>query len=260
VVDLTGLFPTLDYSLRINNFWNVTYDYIAVDTTPQQNITIQKINPQAYLHQAFAAGETAASGNFTRYGDVTQLVFNTDDEFAIGRQGDAVSLQFPSNSLRAPAIGMVRDYFLYESCWFKDENGNWGFGFGFTADPLPFQNMTGFPYPPNENYPNDTTHQNYQQQWNTRTIQPQTPQNTTPNQGSLANSYLPSTLMIIFLSACLVYLAKVVDYFTIMASKNFPQSSWLRRKFEGQKKMPENNRNMSFQNFKSFLCDFHIII
>jgi hypothetical protein len=74
--------------------------------------------------------------------------------------------------LKEPAANLVRDYFLYESCWFKDENGNWGFGFGFTADPLPFQNMTGFPYPTNENYPNDTTHQTYQQQWNTRTIPP----------------------------------------------------------------------------------------
>ena len=65
---------------------------------------------------------------------------------------------------------MVRDYFLNESTWFKDESGNWGFGFGFTVEPLPFQNMSGFPYPPTESYPNDTAHQNYLQQWNTRVI------------------------------------------------------------------------------------------
>ena len=172
VVDLTGLFPTNDYSLRISNFWNVTYDYIAIDTTPQQNITIQKINPQAYLYQEFNASPAAATGNFTKYGNVTDLLLSENDMFVIGRQGDAVSLQFPIANLSTPMAGMVRDYFFYDACWFKDENGNWGFGFGFTADPLPFQNMTGFPYPPNENYPNDTTHQTYQQQWNTRTIQP----------------------------------------------------------------------------------------
>ena len=172
VVDLTGLFPTNDYSLRISNFWNVTYDYIAIDTTPQQNITIQKINPQAYLYQEFNASPAAATGNFTKYGNVTDLLLSENDMFVIGRQGDAVSLQFSTANLSTPMAGMVRDYFFYDACWFKDENGNWGFGFGFTADPLPFQNMTGFPYPPNENYPNDTTHQTYQQQWNTRTIQP----------------------------------------------------------------------------------------
>ncbi len=183
VVDLTGLFPTNDYSLRISNFWNVTFDYIGVDISQQRNVTIQKIYPQAYLYKAFAAGSSAASGNFTRYGNVTDLILIEDDMFVIGRQGDAVSLQFPISNLTASAPGMVRDFFLFEACWFKDETGNWGFGFGFTADPLPFMNMTGFPYPPDESYPNDSAHQDYQQEWNTRVIDsPATPQLSATNQ------------------------------------------------------------------------------
>ena len=171
VVDLTGLFPTNDYSLRISNFWNVTFDYIGVDTTPQQNVTIQRIDPQAYLYQAFTPGSASATGNFTRYGNVTQLVLSEDDEFVIGKQGDAVSLQFPIANLTAPAEGMVRDYFLYEACWFKDETGNWGFGFGFTVDPLPFHDMSGFPYAlDKESYPYDPEHLSYLQQYNTRII------------------------------------------------------------------------------------------
>jgi hypothetical protein len=170
VVDLTGLFPTNDYSLRISNFWNVTFDYIAIDTTPQQNITIQTIEPQANLYKYFEAGSAAATGNFTRYGNVTELLLTADDMFVIGRQGDAVSLQYSTANLTAPAQGMIRDYFFFESCWFKDENGNWGFGFNFTVDPLPFDTMSGFPYPPNEYYHNDTAHQNYLQNWNTRII------------------------------------------------------------------------------------------
>ncbi len=170
VVDLTGLFPTNDYSLRISNFWNVTFDYIAVDITPQQNVTIQRINPQAYLYQAYPAGSDSATGNFTRYGNVTQLLLAEDDMFVIGKQGDAVSLQFPIGSLTAPASGMVRSYFLYEACWFKDETGNWGFGFGFTVDPLPFRNMSGFPYLPSESYPYDAAHLAYLEQYNTRVI------------------------------------------------------------------------------------------
>ncbi len=183
VVDLTGLFPTNDYHLRISNFWNVTFDYIGIDTTPQQNVTTKIINSQAYLYQAFSPGIASATGNFTRYGNVTELLLNPDDLFVIGKQGDAVSLQFPIGDLPAPAPGMVRDYFLNESCWFKDETGNWGFGFNFTSDPLPFQNMTGFPYPPDESYPNDAAHQNYLQDWNTREIDlPANPHNTVSSQ------------------------------------------------------------------------------
>ncbi len=202
VIDLTGLFPTNDYSLRINNFWNVTFDYIAVDTTPQQNITIQKVDPQAYLYPDFTPGTDAASGNLTRYGNVTQLVLSEDDMFVIGRQGDAVSLQFPIANLSAPAPGMVRDYFLYEASWFKDANGNWGFGFGFTVDPLPFQNMSGFPYLPSESYPNDTAHQNYLQDWNTRVIDaPATPQDVLSSQNSFPIVAFPAVGVL----AALVY-------------------------------------------------------
>ena len=188
VIDLTGLFPTNDYSLRISNFWNVTFDYIGIDTSTQQSIALQKIDPQAYLYQAFPAGNASATGNFTRYGNVTQLVLNEDDMFVIGRQGDAVSLQFPASNLASVPQGMVRDYFLYEACWFKDENGNWGFGFGFTVDPLPFQNMSGFPYPPNEGYPNDTAHQNYLQQWNTRIVQTPAPRNAQTSGFAVTNA------------------------------------------------------------------------
>ena len=171
VVDLTGLFPAdvSNYWLRINNFWNVTFDYIAIDTTAQQSITVQKIYPFASLYQQFTTA-SGSSGAFTKYGDVTQLVQTADDMFVVGRQGDAVSLLFPTANLQPVAEGMVRDYFFFVSCWFKDENGNWGFGFGFTSGPLPFSTMTGFPYPADEYYPTDAAHQQYLEEWNTRII------------------------------------------------------------------------------------------
>ena len=37
VVNLTGLFPTNDYELRINTYQDIRFDYISVDTTNQQN-------------------------------------------------------------------------------------------------------------------------------------------------------------------------------------------------------------------------------
>jgi hypothetical protein len=171
VVDLTGLFPKgiSDYQIRITNVWNVTYDYIGIDTSTQQNITVQKISPTAALSQFWDTNSTS-SGNFTRYGDVTALLHNADDMYVIGRQGDQVSLEFPTANLTAPAPGMVRDYFLFVACWFKDPPGNWGYGFSYTVDPLPFMDMSGFPYTTGESYPYDAAHLVYLKEYNTRVI------------------------------------------------------------------------------------------
>ena len=173
VVDLIGLFPTdvSEYQIRINNFWNVTFDYIGIDTTPQENIILQRINPTATLHPIeFGSTTSTASGSFTKYGDVTQLLLDADDMFVIGMQGDQVSLKFPTANLSPLAEGMERDFFLFVACWFKDPPGNWGYGFEFTVDPLPFQGMSGFPYPPTESYPSGDEYARYLQEWNTRVI------------------------------------------------------------------------------------------
>ena len=171
-VDLTGLFPTdvTDYQVRFTNFWNVTYDYIGIDTTAQQNITITNLAPtSAFMNQMWETQSTS-SGAFTRYGDVTPLMQDADDMFVIGRQGDQVNMQFSTADLTPVAEGMVRDYFVATACWFKDPPGEWGYGFNFTVDPLPFMAMTGFPYPSTESYPTDAAHQDYLQQYNTRII------------------------------------------------------------------------------------------
>jgi hypothetical protein len=99
---------------------------------------------------------------------VTQLVLNADDMFVIGMQGDQVALQFPTSSLAPIKDGMKRDFFLFVACWFKDPPGNWGYGFDFTVDQLPFQQMSGFPYPATESYPYDDAHLQYLSEYNTR--------------------------------------------------------------------------------------------
>jgi hypothetical protein len=172
-VDLTGLFPTgvSDYQIRLTNFWNVTFDYVGIDTSSQENIIVQKISPTATLDQVWDTQSTA-SGSFTRYGDVTQLVSAADDMFVIGRQGDRVLLKFPTANLAPVPEGMERDYFLFVAAWFKDPPGNWGYGFEYTVDPLPFMGMSGFPYPmANESYPYDAAHLAYLWEYNTRVIQ-----------------------------------------------------------------------------------------
>ncbi len=171
-VDLTGLFPAnvSDYQVRFTNFWNVTYDYIGIDTTPQQNITIQKISPTLAVLSQLWDTQSNSSGAFTRYGDVTPLLQNADDMFVIGRQGDQVNMQFSTTNLTALAPGMERDYFFSVACWFKDPPGGWGYGFNFTVDPMPYMAMSGFPYSSDQSYPYDATHLAYIAQYNTRII------------------------------------------------------------------------------------------
>jgi hypothetical protein len=174
VVDVTDLFPagTTDYQIRIFNFYNITFDYIGIDLSPQQNITVQKITPQATLTYFWETNSTSY-GSFTRYGDVTPLMQNTDDMFVIGRQGDQIWLRFPTANLSAPAEGMVREYFLVTASYFKDIPGDWGFGWEtFDVNPLPFFNMSGYPYLNSESYPYDAEHLAYLEEYNTRIISP----------------------------------------------------------------------------------------
>ncbi len=173
-VNLTGLFPedVVDYQIRFNNFWNVTFDYIAIDISAQAPIEVQRINASSADFSQLWETNSTSSGAFTRYGDVTELLQGADDMYVIGRQGDEVNMQFYAGDLTPVADGMVRDYFLVVACWFKDPPGAWGYGFDLTTDPLPFIAMTGFPYTNAESYPYDAAHLAYLQQYNTRIIPP----------------------------------------------------------------------------------------
>ena len=168
-VDLNGLFPSdvTEYKIRITNFWNVTFDYVGIDTTAQETINVTSIFPKATLEPLeFAITNTSASGRFTAYGNVTELLLEADDEYVMGIQGDTVTLKFPTAHLPELEEGMERSYFLFVASWFKDHYGNWGYGFDFTAEPLPFRGMSGFPYPPTESHP-DTS---FLDEWNTRIV------------------------------------------------------------------------------------------
>jgi len=166
VVNLTGLFPTNIFMLRINYYQDIQFDYIGVSTSPQQEMNVYTLAPSsADLTQAYVPNSTS-SGAFTRYGDVTTLVQSADNEFVIGRQGDVVSIQFPADLPPVPK-GWVRDYFVVANCWFKGDGLPY---VPFTVDPLPFQTMTSFPYPSNENYPTDAQHQAYLKTYNTRIV------------------------------------------------------------------------------------------
>jgi hypothetical protein len=166
VVNLTGVFLTDDYSLRIHTFFNTRFDYIGVDTTSQQDVTLRQVTVSyANLTQAFATNSTS-TGNFTRYGDVTEPMEYADDMYVITRQGDEITILF-SADIDPVSENMERDYFLFASVWFKVEGLPY---VQFTVDPLPFHAMSCFPYPETESYPYDAEHLSYLSEYNTRII------------------------------------------------------------------------------------------
>jgi len=170
VVNLTGVFLTDDYSLRIHTFFNTRFDYIGVDTTTQQEMMRQELLPSyANLTQAFITNSTS-TGNFTRYGDVTELLLEADDMYVVTRQGDDIRILFSADLSPVPE-GMERDYFLFASVWFKVDGLPYlPYTVNTPESPLPFHGMTCFPYPETESYPYDEEHLSYLSEYNTRII------------------------------------------------------------------------------------------
>ena len=86
------------------------------------------------------------SGRLTRFGDVTELLRDTDDRFVILGPGDEVTVRFDARKLPAVSDGWVRSFVLQTAGYCKD-----GAPFTNHADtvtPLPFRGMSNYPYPP----------------------------------------------------------------------------------------------------------------
>lgn len=108
-------------------------------------------------------------GLYTRFGQVDALLRDVDDRLVIMGSGDEVRLQFHAASLNSPRPGWTRDFLLKVDGWAKDRDPNTAFS--TSVEPLPFHGMSRYPYPANEHYPRDATHDSYQRTWNTRPAQ-----------------------------------------------------------------------------------------
>jgi tetratricopeptide (TPR) repeat protein len=105
-------------------------------------------------------------GNYTRYGQVEELIEGVDDRFVIMGSGDEIRLLFDGADLPPVEKGFKRDFLLYANGWVKDGDPNTVFS--QTVEPLPFHQMSGYPYADPEGYPRDEEHQRYQREYNIR--------------------------------------------------------------------------------------------
>ena len=190
VADLTGKLPAGTRRIRIVNNLKIYWDAVRIDQTPEpRDVRVMEI-PLANAELAFLgfpretrlhpASDTIysysrrsmtgpyarAAGNYTRYGDVRNLLGAADDRFAIFSSGEGVKLDFDPRKLPALPTGWVRDYFFYADGFEKDLD--FYAAHGFTVEPLPRHSLASYPYPPGQEYPEDPGHLNYQLDYNTR--------------------------------------------------------------------------------------------
>ncbi|MCA8979253.1 MAG: VCBS repeat-containing protein [Planctomycetes bacterium] len=105
-------------------------------------------------------------GMYTRLGDCNPLLGEVDDRFVILGAGDCLTLTFDARALPPLADGWRRDYLLYLDGWAKDRDHN--AVNVLEVEPLPFHAMSGFPYGPDEHFPDDELHRKWRAEWNTR--------------------------------------------------------------------------------------------
>jgi hypothetical protein len=196
VVDVTDILPRADPRIRVATTLRLYRDAIllAVDADDAPRTERELPAPTARLWRRGFSAPLAASGlgrrddsrpegfdwerlaaeprwnqtpgNYTRYGDCTELVLDVDDRYAMIGAGDALTLRFDARELPAVPAGEVRDWILHLDGWCKDADLNTVAA--ETVEPLPFHRMSAYPYPAGEHFPDDEAHADWRRTWNTR--------------------------------------------------------------------------------------------
>ena len=124
-----------------------------------------------YSHKVYLPVWMDMTGMATRYGEVTELLTDSDDRFAIFTGGDEVTIRFDASLLPPLEPGWTRDFLFYSDGWEKDSDRNTVTG--DRVEPLPFHAMSAYPYPSSEAYPDDEMHREYLERYNTRRLGPE---------------------------------------------------------------------------------------
>ncbi|HXQ96998.1 MAG TPA: FG-GAP-like repeat-containing protein [Candidatus Limnocylindrales bacterium] len=195
VADLTGHLPPGTRTIRLVTNLMIYWDQILIDNTADgpdgSDYRVTEV-PLAeaslafhgyprekhgdlsgdiyYVHEDVSPTGPYARpvGNYTRYGDVTILLKDSDDRFVVFTSGDENDLEFDPAGLPQLPAGWKRDYFFFADGFTKDMD--FYAANAYSVDPLPFHKMSGYPYPATQSYPGDATHLNYLLDYNTRPI------------------------------------------------------------------------------------------
>jgi tetratricopeptide (TPR) repeat protein len=189
VVDLTGRLPAGAHRIRLMSNLEIYWDQVLVDqSTDAEARTTDVLLSTATLHfRGYPRQIDGASsgdldydydrvslsgpfqhqrGNYTRFGDVAELVKGIDDRYVIFGSGEEIAAEFDAAKLPALPAGWKRDYFFYANGFVKDMD--WWDASPFTVSQMPFHGMSKYPYPENESFPDDAGALSYQLDWNDR--------------------------------------------------------------------------------------------
>jgi Flp pilus assembly protein TadD len=190
VTDLTGKLPPGTRRIRIVNNLKIYWDAVRIDQTREANdvrvseiplahaaldylgypreirLTPASDTTYSYPQRSLTGPYAHAAGNYTRYGEVRDLLGGSDDRFVVFGSGEGVKLDFDPRKLPAPPSGWIRDYFFYADGFEKDLD--FYAAHAFTVEPLPRHSSMSYPYPAGKDYPADADHQRYRLDYNTR--------------------------------------------------------------------------------------------
>lgn len=190
VLDLTGLFTSPDYRLRLETNFEFCWDeaFFARNEQPvevretlvplaradlhyrgySQRVPQPHHAPDTYLYDQV---ETSCvwlpmDGLFTRWGDVQPLLETADDQLLVFGFGDEVTLEFTPPP--PPPPGWKRDYILHSIGWDKDCDPN--ILTGTSVEPLPFRAQTTYPHGATESPPATPEYLQYLKTYQTRRL------------------------------------------------------------------------------------------
>jgi hypothetical protein len=189
--DLTGKVPEGATRIRITTNLQIYWNNILIDRSEQNEkfkltaIPLTKANLDYHgyprqiedqppgnvkyvYEQVSRTGPYARqAGEYTRYGDVLQLLKSFDDKLVVFGSGEEVQLEFDPAKLPPLPKGWARDYFFQANGYEKDMD--FYAADGSTVAPLPFRRMGTYPYS-GKSFPSDDEHLKYMLEFNTRFI------------------------------------------------------------------------------------------
>ena len=149
VVDLSGKFLSNDRQVRIRTNMEIYWDHIyfssgnsraTIRYTPL-TLTSADLHYRGYSRMYRKGGRYGPHwfdyddvsvgqkwrdliGNYTRYGDVRELLLEGDDKYIIANAGDEVTIEFDATQLPQLPPNWRRDFLIYSEGWVKDGDLN----------------------------------------------------------------------------------------------------------------------------------------
>jgi len=191
-LEVTGKVLPTDRRIRISSNMELYWDRIFLaDHAADASVSLKEMSPRSadlhfrgypreyspdgrhpnlcdYANIDRSVGWKLMGGDYTRFGEVAELLLEADDCFVVMGHGEEVTLRFAVDDFGPVPEGHRRTFILKTDSYCKDMDLYTAYP--NTVEPLPFHDMTGYPYGPDEQYPDTEKTRRYRSQYNTRRV------------------------------------------------------------------------------------------